>query len=53
MMFYKNMKAMVWSPDDNTDFFKIITKVLHGDILAPYMFIICQDFITSLNKSRA
>ena len=40
MMFYKNMKALVYSPDSNTNFFNIVTGVLQGDTLVAYMFII-------------
>ena len=43
MMLYKNMKAMICSPDGDTDFFDIVTGVLRGDTLALYLFIICQD----------
>ena len=31
MMLYKNMKAMVHSPDRDTDFFDIVTGVWQGD----------------------
>ena len=42
MMLYKNTKAMICSPDDDTD--NIVAGVLQGDTLAPYMFIICLDY---------
>ena len=42
VMVYKNMKALVCSPDGNTDFFDIAVGVLQGDI-APYLFIFCVD----------
>ena len=38
MMLYEDMKAMVQSPD--TDFFDIVTGVLQGDTLEPFIFII-------------
>ena len=41
---YKNTKAKVCTPDGDTDFFDINTGVLQGDTLAPYYFIICQDY---------
>ena len=28
-----------------TDYFDIVTGVLQGDILAPYLFIICLDYV--------
>ena len=34
MMLYKNMKAMVQSVDENTDFFDIFTGILQRDTLA-------------------
>ena len=45
MMLYKNMKAMVYTPDEDRDFFDIIVGILQGDALASYMFIFCQDNI--------
>ena len=40
MMFYKDTKTMIHSPDGNTDFFDIFTGVLQGDTLASFPFII-------------
>ena len=45
MMQYKNTKVKVRSPDGDTDYFDIVTGVLRGDTLAPYLFIICLDFV--------
>ena len=45
MMLYKNTKAVVHSPDGDTDPFDIVAGVLPGDTLAPYVFIICQDYV--------
>ena len=45
MMLYKHMKIKVCSPDGNTDFFDIVAGVLQGDTFAPYLFIICQDYL--------
>ena len=45
MMLYKNTRAMVRSPDDDTGFFDIVAGVLQGNTFVPYMFIICQDYV--------
>ncbi len=45
LMLYKNTKAMVCSSDGDIDFLDIVAGVLQGVTLAPYMFIICQDYI--------
>ena len=41
----KNTKAMIHSPDDNTDFFDIVTGVLQGDTLASFLLIIWLDYV--------
>ena len=38
---------MVRSPDGVTDFFNIVTAVLQGDSLVPYLFIISQNNVLS------
>ena len=43
MMSYKNTKGMVHSPDG--DFFDYVAGVLQGDILAPYLLILCLDYV--------
>ena len=35
----------VRSPDGDTDYFDIVAGVLKGDTLAPYLFIICLDYV--------
>ena len=45
MMLYRNTRSMVRSPDGDTDFFDIIAGELQGDTLAPYLFIICLDYV--------
>ena len=42
---YTNTKAVVLSPDGETDSFIIRAGVLQGDILAPYLFIIVLDYV--------
>ena len=49
MMLYRNTKVKVRSPDGDTDYFDIVARVLQGDTLAAYLFIICLDYV--LRKS--
>ena len=43
-----------FSPDGDTEYFDIVAGVLQGDTLAPYLFIICLDYVlrTSIDKIR-
>ena len=54
IMLYKNTKVKVFSPDENTDYFDIVAGMLQGDALAPYLFIICLDYVlrTSIDKMK-
>ena len=54
MILYKNTKVKVRSPDGDTEYFDIVAGVLQGDMLAPYLFIICLDNVlrTSIDKIR-
>ena len=45
MMLYSNTKVKIRSPDGDTDSFDIVAGVLQGDTLAPYLFIICLDYV--------
>ena len=51
---YRNSKVKVCSPDGDTDYFDKIAGVLQGDTLAPYLFIICLDYVlrTSMDKIK-
>ena len=51
---YRNTKMKVRSLDGDTEYFDIIAGVLQGDMLAPYLFIICLDYVlrTSMDKIR-
>ena len=51
---YRNTKVKVRSPDGDTEYFDIVAGVLQVDTLAPYFFIICQDYVlrTSIDKIR-
>ena len=51
---YRNTKVKVRSPDEDTEYFDIVAGVLQGDTLAPYLFIICLDYVlrTLIDKIR-
>ena len=50
MIIYRNTKVKVRSPDGDTEYFDIVA----GDTVAPYLFIICLDYVlrTSIDKIR-
>ena len=54
MILNRNTKVKVRSPDGDTDYFDIVAEVLKGDTLAPYIFIICLDYVhrTSIDKIK-
>ena len=54
MMLYKNPKVKVCSLDGDTDYFDIVAGVLQGDTLAPYLIVICLDYVlrTSIDKMK-
>ena len=54
MMFYRNTKVNVCSPDGDRDYCDIVAVVLQGDTLAPYLFFVCLDyeFRTSIDKIK-
>ena len=51
---YRNTKVKVRSPDGDTEYFDILAGGLQGDTLAPYLFIICLDYVlrTSIDKIK-
>ena len=51
---YRNTEVKVRSPDGDTEYFDIVAGVLQGDTLAPYLFIICLDYVlrTSIDKIK-
>ena len=53
-MLYRTTKVKVPSPDGDTDYFDIVTGVLPGDTLDPYLFIVCLDYVlrTSIDKIK-
>ena len=54
MILYRNTKVKVRSPDGDTDYFDIVAGVLQGDTLAPYLFIICLNYVlrTSIDEIK-
>ena len=54
MMLCRNTKVKVCSPDGDTNYFSIVAGALQGDTLAPYLFIICLDYVlrTSIDKIK-
>ena len=44
-MLYMNTRSMVRSPDGDTTFFGITTGLLQADTFAPFLFIVCLDYI--------
>ena len=50
----RNTKVKVRSADGDTEYFDIVAGVLQGDTLAPYLFIICLDYVlrTSIDKIK-
>ena len=49
MMLYRNTKVKVHSLDRDADYFDIVAGVLQGDTLAPYLFIICLDYVLRMS----
>ena len=54
MILYRNTKVKVLSLDGDTDYFDIVAGVLQGHTQAPYLFIICLDYVlrTSIDKIK-
>ena len=52
MILYRNTKVKVRSLDGDTYYFDIVAGVLQGDTLAPYLFIICLEYVlrTSIDE---
>ena len=51
---YRNTKLKVRSPDGDTEYFDIVAGVLKMDTLAPWIYIICLDYVLrrSIDKIR-
>ena len=46
------MKVKVRSPDGDTDYFNIVAGVLQRDTLAPYLFIICLEYMFRMSVDK-
>ena len=44
-MLYKDMKAMILSPDCDNDFSDIVTRILQRDTLAQFQLMICLHYV--------
>ena len=49
MILYRNAKSMVRSPNGDTEFFDILAGVLQGDTSAPFLFVICLDYVLRIS----
>ena len=52
MILYRDHKVKVFSPDGDSDYFDIIAEVLKRDKLAPYLFIICLDYVFRISIDK-
>ena len=54
MILYKNTKVIVYSPGGDADDFDMVAGVPQRDTPAPYLFIICLDYVlsTSIDKTK-
>ena len=52
MIAYKDTKSIVRSDDGDTEFITITGGVLQGDTLAPFLFIICLDYVLKMSLDR-
>ena len=50
---YRNTNVKVRSPDGDTEYFDIVAGVLQGNTLAPYLFIICLDYVLMKSETTA
>ena len=52
MMLYTNTQVKVRSPGGDTDYFDIAVGELQGYTLAPYLFIICLDYVLRVSIDK-
>ena len=46
------MKVKVCSPDGDTEYFDVVAGVLQRDTWAPYLFIICLDYVFRISIDK-
>ena len=49
MILYKNTKSMARSPDGDTEFFDVLAGTLQGNTFAPFLFVICIDYVLRIS----
>ena len=49
---YTNTKAIVTTPDGDTESFNILAGVLQGDTLAPFIFILILDYVLRISVEQ-
>ena len=52
MILYGDTKVKARSPDGDTDYFDIVARVLQWDTFAPYLFIICLDYVVTISIDK-
>ena len=52
MITYKYTKLIMRSDDGDTEFITITGGVLQGDTLAPFLFIICLNYVSKMSLDR-
>ena len=52
MILHRNTKVKVCSPDGGIDYFDIVAGVRQGGTLAPYLFIICVDYMLRMSIDK-
>ena len=52
MILYKDIKSMVRFPDGDTELFDILAGVLQGDTLAPFLFVVCLDYVLIISVDK-
>ena len=50
MILYRDTRSLVRSPNGDTHNVEITTDVIQGDTFAPFLFIICLDYVEKMNR---